>query len=971
MQFNNKKLWKQILLICILLGFNIFSLLMFTDGNNKRIVEQSDKYLTDATKLVSKRVDDILKRAQKSIGALAFLYGKTLSSPDVEPEVLTELADRAPFEYVELVSADGKRIDLQGKLEDVSDQQFFTEGMKGNAGSDVMAGAEEDGKAAVLFYTPLYYGDEVVGVMNGVYGSEILEDLLTTSFFDVQTRTYLCKPDGTVIYACGVKKKPVNILEALAENINISDEAVEQVRLAFENHETRTYTYSGSKGTGNACVTELSNDWMLLQTFPSSVNSQMIEAADQAGIQFEIKLIMGFLIYIVFILFLNRKLETEKKEMSRIVGAVTQLFSRFVVVDFENDTYEYLETVDEGISQKGAYSDLIRYMTPKYIREDETEEVELFIHKDYIQKHMDKDTPYLQCEYCIDWGEERWENISILCLKREEEVPSVVLMAVQDVTSLKKKEAQTRLALKNAFEAAEEANHAKSDFLSRMSHDIRTPMNAIMGMTAVAAMHVDDHDRLLDCLHKITVSSRHLLALINDVLDMSKIESGKITLSEEEFNMAELVEGLLTIIRPQITAKHQHLKVNISHIIHEDVVGDTLRLSQVFVNIMGNAVKFTPEEGDISFGISETASLIKGQACYEFVFEDTGIGMEPDYIDNIFEPFTRSNTSTTKKIEGTGLGMPIARNIVRMMNGTIKVESELGKGSRFTVQIYLSLQNVEKEDVTSLADLEILVADDDQDACVATCEILDSIGMDASWVQSGDEAIEKVVSAHEKNEGYAAIILDWKMPGKNGVETAREIREKVGDDVPIIILSAYDWSEIEQEARDAGVDAFIEKPLFRSRLISVLKALVETGSDVKKISIDSFQEEDYSGRRVLLVEDNELNREIAAELLESIGINVEMAFDGQQAVDVLKEKPENYYDLIFMDIQMPVMNGYEAARAIRGSGRADLEKIPIVAMSADAFSDDIRKSKEAGMDDHVAKPVEFDKLSAALEKWLM
>ncbi len=968
MQFNNKKLWKQILLICILLGFNIFSLLMFTEGNNKRIVEQNDSYLTDATKLVSKRVDDVMKRAEKSISALAFLYGKTLSSPDVEPEVLTELADKAPFEYVELISADGKHIDSQGELEDVSGQEFYMEGMKGNTGSDVMT---RDGKTAVLFYTPLYYGDEIVGVMNGSYGNELLDELLTTSFFDVQTRTYLCKPDGTVIYACGVKQKPDNILKTLAENINISDEAMEQVRLAFENHETRTYTYSGTRGTGNACVTELSNDWMLLQTFPSTVNSLMIDTADRAGIQLEIKLIVGFLIYIMFILFLNRKLESEKKEMSRIVGAVTQLFNRFVVVDFENDTYEYMETVDAGISQKGSYTDLIQYMTPKYIREEGTEDVDLVIHKDYIQKHMDKDTPYLQCEYRIDWGGERWENISILCLKREEEVPAVVLMAVQDVTALKKKEAQTRLALKNAFEAAEEANRAKSDFLSRMSHDIRTPMNAIMGMTAVAAMHVDDHDRLLDCLHKITVSSRHLLALINDVLDMSKIESGKVTLSEEAFNMAELVENLLTIIRPQITAKRQHLKVNISHIIHEDVIGDTLRLSQVFVNIMGNAVKFTPEEGEISFGISETASLIKGQGCYEFVFEDNGIGMEPDYIDNIFEPFTRSNASTTKKIEGTGLGMPIARNIVRMMNGTIKVESELGKGSKFTVQIYLPLQNVEKEDVTSLADLEILVADDDQDACVATCEILDSIGMDASWVLSGGEAVEKVVSAHERNEEYAAIILDWKMPGKSGVETAREIREKVGSDVPIIILSAYDWSEIEQEARDAGVDAFIEKPLFRSRLINVLKALVETGTDVKKTSIDGFQEEDYSGRRVLLVEDNELNREIAGELLESIGINVEMAVDGQQAVDILKEKPEDYFDLVFMDIQMPVMNGYEAARAIRGSGRADLEKIPIVAMSADAFSDDIRKAKEAGMDDHVAKPVEFDKLSAALEKWLM
>ena len=592
------------------------------------------------------------------------------------------------------------------------------------------------------------------------------------------------------------------------------------------------------------------------------------------------------------------------------------------------------------------------------------------ISKEYIQSKLSRDTPYLQQEYRIQRDEQKWENMSVLCLRWEDNIPQQVLLAIQDVTLLKENELRNRMALKDAFEAADEANRAKSDFLSHMSHDIRTPMNAIMGMTAVAVMNIDDKERLMDCLNKITLSSRHLLALINDVLDMSKIESGRVTLSVEEFEISKTVESLLAIIHPQIQAKNQHLKVDVANITHEGVIGDPLRLQQVFVNIMGNAVKFTPEGGTITLHINEKPSHIQGSGCYEFIFADTGIGMQKEFLEKIYEPFSREESGDSRKIEGTGLGMSIARNIVRMMNGDIQIESEPGVGSRFTVMVYLKLQEEQEENVECLKELRVLVADDEQDACEHTCDILRSIGMQADGVFSGDAAIERLQLAWESAKEYAVVILDWKMPGKCGVETAKEIRRKLGNEVPIIILSAYDWSSIEQEAREAGVNAFIAKPLFKSRLLYVLKSVIEQPGKEEDSEVDEFAQSNYSGKRVLVVEDNDLNIEIAEELLTYVGIQVEKARDGKQAVETLRSKPENYYDLVFMDIQMPVMNGYEAAREIRASAREDLKAIPIVAMSADAFSDDIQKAVLAGMNDHVAKPIELSKLLAALDKWI-
>lgn len=972
---NNRRIVKEIIFTGVLCVFIILAFFFFTKKNNARIVQQNANYVQDATLQVSERISDVLTVAKNSIETMAYMYGKSLEEPEIDLQKLEEMQDNSVFDCVEFVDKGGLNINAQGEVSDVSEREAFIEGMKGNTGYFMVPYSQVVDETLIVFYAPLRYKGKIIGVLKGNYGRKRIEEILSTKFFGTQAQNYLCKSDGTVIAYCGADTAPENILESFPDTMKVTEEQRSEINKAFEEHASYGYQYAGTQGIGNAYLTAVQDgDFMLIQTFPSAVTDRMIDKANAVGIDLEMQLIIAFGIYIVCLLLSRwkqkKKLVLEKQEMFQIVSAVTELFQRFVIVDLEKDTYEYLKNAEDGIASKGTYSELVEDFGKLYIKDQDDVDMTHVISKEYIQAHMDKSKPYLQYEYRIQRREQKWENMSILCLKWENKVPQHVLLAIQDVTILKEDELRNRIALKDAFEAADEANHAKSDFLSHMSHDIRTPMNAIMGMTTVAAMNIDDKERLMDCLNKITLSSRHLLALINDVLDMSKIESGRVSLSVEEFEISQAVESLLAIIHPQIQAKKQNLKVDVANITHESVIGDPLRLQQVFVNIMGNSVKFTPEGGTITLRINEKPSHIHGCGCYEFIFEDTGVGIQKEFLDKIFEPFSRAESSDKRNIEGTGLGMSIARNIVRMMNGDIQIESEPGVGSKFTVMIYLKLQDVQEEKTECLKELRVLVADDEQDACENTCEILHSIGMVADGVLSGDAAIEKLEGAYEKDEEYAVVILDWKMPGKCGVETAREIRRKLGNDVPIIILSAYDWSSVEKEAKEAGVNAFIAKPLFKSRFLYVLKSVITLQEDEEISDIEEFGQSDYKGRRVLLVDDNALNIEIAEELLTYVGIQVEKATDGKQAVDTLRGRPENYFDIVFMDIQMPVMNGYEAVREIRASDRKDLKTIPIVAMSADAFSDDIQKAAASGMNDHVAKPIELPKLLAALEKWI-
>ncbi|MDD6855346.1 MAG: response regulator, partial [Oscillospiraceae bacterium] len=482
---------------------------------------------------------------------------------------------------------------------------------------------------------------------------------------------------------------------------------------------------------------------------------------------------------------------------------------------------------------------------------------------------------------------------------------------------------------------------------------------------------IDDRERVQDCLKKTTQASKHLLSLINEVLDMSKIESGKVDLVEEEFNLSDLVENLLTMTSAQIKEHHHELAVNISGVTHEAVVGDSLRIQKVFTNLMGNAVKYTPDGGKIRLTISEKPSMQSKVGCFEVVFEDNGIGMSEEFLDQVFVPFTRSNDERVNKVQGTGLGMAISRNIVRMMGGDIKVESKLGVGSRFTVTMYLKLQDTAQDRYDKFLDLHVLVADDDEMSLESCCGMLNDLGMKAEAVSRGAETVEKVVGRHRENRDYFACIIDWKMPDMDGIATTRAIRQAVGKDVPIIIISAYDWSDIEQEARSAGANAFISKPLFRSRLVKTFRSLVggEEPAEEEKPFV-ALEEMDLTGGRVLLVEDNELNAEIAMEILKMTGLTVERVEDGIEAVDTLAECEDGRYDMIFMDIQMPRMNGYDATRAIRAMDRNYCRQVPIVAMTANAFAEDVHAAKTVGMNEHIAKPLDLNTLAKILKKWI-
>ena len=465
-------------------------------------------------------------------------------------------------------------------------------------------------------------------------------------------------------------------------------------------------------------------------------------------------------------------------------------------------------------------------------------------------------------------------------------------------------------------------------------------------------------------------SSNHLLSLINDILDMSRIESGKVQIKEQECNVSEVMHNLVNIIQPQVKAKQLELFIDTFEVANEDVIADSLKLNQVFINLLSNAVKYTPAGGMISFRIMQKTTFRHGYGDYVFIVKDNGIGMSHEFVEHIFEPFERESTATQSGIQGTGLGMAITKNIVEMMGGTISVESEIGKGSVFTVELSLKLQDVEKnaEQIKELEGLRALVVDDDFNICNSVSKMLKQIGMRSEWTTSGREAAYRARQAYEEGDSYHTYIVDWQMPETSGVETAKKIRSVVGAEVPIIILTAYDWTDIEEEAKAAGITAFCAKPLFLSDLKSALLAANNlTGKDE---GAASWTQADFSGKRVLLVEDIELNREIAQVILEESGFTVECAPDGTDAVEMVRKAAEFYYDAVLMDVQMPIMDGYEATRTIRALPRKDVKSLPIIAMTANALEEDKEAALMNGMNAHVSKPLDIEIFMEVLRHYI-
>ena len=785
---------------------------------------------------------------------------------------------------------------------------------------------------------------------------------------------YLCDSQGTLFFY----KTPLRhtyeefqeFMDSLLARIDLEagDGALERIT-AMDNHERNVYYHV------------LDNGWVAILTIPEA---ELLAGVDTFN-KVSVVLILVGLVAVVVIgvrgykkerqalqLMSEKELIVKSNRISQSAMASTALAYQAVyyldLQDFscrmiypiqgDNGPVDYRQAMDERFGGDR-------------VAEESREDLKQFLSLDYMTKEL-AGKEHINMKYCQKKadGSSEWCQITLVACETENGKPQAVTMTIRSIDEMIKNEEKQKELFALAAERAEAANYAKSDFLSKMSHDIRTPMNAIIGMTAIAGAHIDDRDRVVDCLSKITVASRHLLSLINEVLDMSRIESGKIRLNEELCSLPDILHGLHSIVQADIHAKQLDLFMDAVDVLDEEIYCDKLRLNQVLLNLLSNAIKYTGSGGMVSVCISERPGAPAGYANFEFHIKDTGIGMSSEFVSHIFEPFERERNSTISGIQGTGLGMAITKNIVDMMNGTISVRSEQGVGTEFIVSFTFRLHTGSKEVqiIPGLENCRALVVDDDFNTCDSVSYMLQQFGLRAEWTLSGKEAVLRTRQAVARNDSYSVYVIDWLIPDMNGIEVARRIRKETGENVPIIVLTAYDWSDIEEEAKEAGVTAFCSKPLFLSELRRCLHTIMHVDGDGEPV-VCQEKTRMHTGR-ILLAEDNELNQEIATAILEEAGFSTEVAGNGQIAVDMLRRSQPGYYRLVLMDIQMPVMDGYGAARAIRALEDQKLADIPILAMTANAFEEDRQEALRAGMNGHIAKPINIDTLFDTLEQVL-
>ncbi len=657
----------------------------------------------------------------------------------------------------------------------------------------------------------------------------------------------------------------------------------------------------------------------------------------------------------------KRRIGVEMVAM-QLLRAVHETYDMIVSVNLTQNTYRLFgeeSFITRGDEVTGLFDEVIEMHRQRVVERHKERYFNTFSREALLRAHAEgKKSVYLEYQQCDDEGVPHWLGTQTMFTDSpySEDVTEITIS--KNIDERIRREAENKAVLQDALLLAEKASKAKSEFLSRMSHDIRTPMNAVVGYATIAATHIDEKERVRDCLKKIISSGEHLQGLINDVLDMSRIEAGKEGLNLARTSISEMIRTVLPMVQSQVASKQLELYVDTIDVTEEHVYADAQKIRQLLLNILGNAVKFTSNGGKISVKIKQSPSRKPDHAAYTFLIKDTGIGMSKEFQEHLFETFSQERTSTNSKQLGTGLGMAIAKSYVDMMGGTISVDSEVGKGTEFAVKLEFRLQEDVKPDarLEQLRGYRALVVDDDFQSCESVVHLLQDIGMRADFTTTGKEALFRTKMAYGDGDGYFAYIIDWIMPDMNGIEIVRQIRKIVGDEIPIIILTAYYWGDIEQEAREAGVTAFCTKPLFASDLTNIF--LQHETPSVERIY--------FNGERILLVEDNDLNREIARFMLEEIGFEVDIACDGQDAVAMLTACEDGQYDYVLMDVQMPIMDGLEATKRIRESRRAYLQNLPILALTANAFNEDVEKCLAAGMNAHLAKPFKIEDIVMAL-----
>lgn len=842
-------------------------------------------------------------------------------------------------------------------------------------GKDMVVNSVVPGKPQIMvFVTPavkaVYKGFEYEAIAVSFNNSDMV-NALKISAFDGHSSSYVIHSDGRVIVDNAVDKQRdiYNFIAMLKKYSDISSEELQ----AFQQNIRQGIpgaTVVSIGGTGYYLIYESADfeDWSVVGLVPTSVVNASMNSLQSSTLLLVAGIAISVAALMIAYVIRRNKLKLRMKDTEILYR--DELFSKlsvnvddvFLMLNAEDMRVDYISPNIEklvGIPEKQARSDI--HVLDSLVQSDDTVRVLDELHEILPGEQGEWDREYVHRKT----GEVRWFHVIALCSDLNGEKKYIMVMS--DRTRDKK----INQALEDAVNAAQSANRAKSTFLSNMSHDIRTPMNAIIGFATLLSANTGDEEKVKSYVTKILSSSNHLLSLINDVLDMSRIESGKIHLEETEVNLSDTLHDLKTIISGQIFAKQLELYMDTLDVVNENVYCDKVRLNQVLLNLLSNAVKFTPPGGTVSVRVTQLESNFEETGLYEFRIKDTGIGMSREFAERIFNPFERERNSTVSKIQGTGLGMSIAKNIIDMMGGTIEVFTEKEKGTEFVIRLELRLQKECVADVRikELEGLKALVVDDDFDTCDSVTRMLLRVGMRSEWTLSGKEAVLRAKQALTIGDAFRAYIIDWRLPDMNGIEVTRQIRS-LGDNTPIIILTAYDWTDIEVEARAAGVTAFCAKPMFMSDLRETLMNAIGEKESAEEIRTDRADIENFIGKRLLLVEDNELNREIAFEILNEYGFIVDIAENGKVAVDTIAASEHGYYSLVLMDIQMPVMNGYEATRNIRVLEDSILAAVPIVAMTANAFDEDRKAAADCGMNGFISKPINMKEVIEALHSVL-
>ena len=967
-KFFMRKRLEIAVFLAVLLGIAL-TVSRYFEFVSKTVYEESVSHLTE----VFHQSNNVLSElTNKNLTYLHMWseYLQTTSSESKIRDYVEKAQNEAGFLYFYFLSADGNYKMVTGETGYLGVQENLEDEIR--QGKDIITNAVVPGKSQLLIFASpqahgSYQGFEYDAIAIAYENSDIVS-VLDISAFHGYAKSYVVHPDGRVVIDHSLESwgAVYNFFGLLREHSDISEQEILDLVEQWKVGRTDAMLVN-LDGMDYYLVYEKSKlqDWIFL----GLVRADIVNAS-MNNLQLSTMLLVGAVVCGIAALLIGLIVQKSRRSLKR----------KDTEILYRDELFQKLSmNVDDVSLMLDAKTYKADYVSPNVERllgitvEQIQKDICILgkLHsgnpedpkKNYLKDILTQEQREWDFE-CIHQktGERHWFHI--VAMGSDVNGMKKYILVMSDRTSDKK----MNQALAEAVRAAETANRAKSTFLSNMSHDIRTPMNAIIGFTTLAVSNIDNQERVRDYLGKILSSSNHLLSLINDVLDMSRIESGKIHLEETEVSLSDVLHDLKTIISGQIYAKQLDLYMDAVDVANEDVYCDKTRLNQVLLNLLSNAIKFTPAGGTVSVRLKQFPGTQKDSALYEIRVKDNGIGMSQEFAQKLFSPFERERTSTVSRIQGTGLGMAITKNIVNMMGGTIEVQTEQGKGTEVIVRLALRIQPEQRrtERIAELEGLKALVIDDDFNTCDSVTKMLAKVGMRSEWTLSGKEAVLRARQSMELGDAFHAYIIDWRLPDMNGIEVTRQIRS-LGDDTPIIILTAYDWSDIEVEARAAGVTAFCAKPLFMSDIRETLMTAIGQKQEKTENPVLPAAGSDFRDRRILLVEDNELNREIAVELLKQYGFRIDTAENGAEAVEKVKHAAPGDYDLVLMDVQMPVMNGYEATKQIRALDDPALAGITILAMTANAFDEDRKQALECGMDGFLSKPIVLEELIGTLQ----